>query len=63
MFEHVFRAFPDPLLMLDRQGRILDANNNILDITGMSRTALQRMKFTQFCNNHGDLVRAFEKRP
>jgi len=61
MFEHVFRAFPDPLLMLDRQGRILDANNNILDITGMSRTALQRMKFTQFCNNHGDLVRAFEK--
>lgn len=61
MFEHVFRSFPEPLLLLNRQGQVFDANNSMLGITGTSRTSLQAMEFEQFCNNHGDLVRAFEK--
>ncbi len=61
MFEHVFRSFPEPLLLLNRQGQVFDANNSMLGITGTSRTSLQAMEFKQFCNNHGDLVRAFEK--
>ena len=61
MFDHVFRSFPEPLLMLDRQGIILDANNNMLGITGISRTSLQGSNFSSLCKNHGDLLRAFGK--
>ncbi|NBT39270.1 MAG: PAS domain-containing protein [Alphaproteobacteria bacterium] len=60
-FEHFFRFLPDPALLLNADGRVVDGNHAFLEQFSLSRAQLVRLDLSTLCNAHSDILRAFQR--